>query len=157
MRISKAIGSAIIFAVIIGMSAVSWSQGWFTEPRAMLFKNAVEFAHKVKAKYFQFTTDAGLGKIFTSDADGYAGWETIHNAGIDVGTVYCDTSAELIAATSPSNTDALILVSTADITLGAPLTIPSGKTYTALPGAVLTTSAVNTLTDPFFLTFVTES
>lgn len=146
MRRSKAIGFAIVFSVIVGMSAASWSQGWFTEPRAMLFKNAVEFAHEVKTKYFQFTTDAGTGKLFTSDADGYAGWETIHAAGIEVGVVYCDTSAELVAAASPANTDAKVVVTSANITLSAPLTIPSGKTYKSIPGAILTTTAVNTLT-----------
>ena len=60
------------------------------------------------------------------------------------GAAYPKTAATLVAAVANANTPVVVLA--ADVTLSAPLTIPAGKTYSALPGAVLTTSAVNTLT-----------
>lgn len=59
-------------------------------------------------------------------------------------TKYCSTAAAVVAAVADSNYD--VIAPTADFTLTAPLTIPAGKTYAPVMGAVVTTSAVNTLT-----------
>ena len=59
-------------------------------------------------------------------------------------TAYPKTEARLIAAIANASTPRVVL--SADVTLSAPLTIPSGTTFTTIPGFVLTTTAANTLT-----------
>lgn len=46
MKTSKFVGLAVAIA-IVGMSALAWSQGWFTEHRSMLFKGRVQFDQPV--------------------------------------------------------------------------------------------------------------